>query len=44
MTTEKTIFKKLDGIKYFSNQVMDGYRLWESKTHPKYRHFAKIKK
>lgn len=38
----KTLFKKLDGIKYFSNIVMDGYRLWESKTHPDYKHWTKI--
>jgi hypothetical protein len=39
----KTIFKKLDGIKYFSNVIENGYRLWESNTHPNYKHWSKIK-
>lgn len=39
MEPAKLIFKKTDGIRYFSNKIMDGYRLWESKTHPNYKHF-----
>lgn len=39
----KLIFKKLDGIKYYSNTIIDGYRLWLSKTHPNYKHFTKLK-
>lgn len=45
MNPAKLIFKKMDGIKYFSDKI-DGdgkYRLWESKTHPKYAHFMKAK-
>jgi len=37
----KLIWKKVDGIKYFSNKIdpTDNYRLWESHTHPNYRHW-----
>lgn len=39
----KLIFKKLDGIRYYSNTIIDGYRLWQSNTHPNYKHFTKLK-
>lgn len=40
----KIVTKKQDGIKYYSEKVTnDGYRFWESNTHPSYSHFTKIK-
>lgn len=40
----KIVRKKQDGIKYYSEKVTnDGYRFWESNTHPSYSHFTKIK-
>lgn len=34
--------KNWQGIKYFCNKLYsDNYELWESKTHPSYKHFMK---
>jgi hypothetical protein len=40
------IYKNMHGIKYYSDKITDDekYRFWESKTHPFYKHFLKIKK
>lgn len=47
MKEVKTIYKKTDGICYFSNKIdMTGncyYRFWESKSHPNYKHWTKVK-
>lgn len=45
MNEAKLIFKTWDGIRYFSNKidVQGTYRLWESKSHPAYKHWMKIK-
>ena len=45
MTEAKLIFKTWQGIRYFSNKidVQGTYRLWESKSHPAYKHWMKIK-
>lgn len=34
-------YKTENRIKYFSNKRMDQYRFWESKNHPRFKHFAK---
>ena len=38
----KKIFKTMNGIRYYSVKVMDGYRFWESVSHPSYSHFKKV--
>lgn len=47
LTKTKMIFKKLDGIYYYSDKIDNtgklAYRLWESKTHKSYSHWTKIK-
>ena len=45
MKITTTIYKMVDGIKYFSNRVdiTCCYRLWESNSHPSYKHWEAIK-
>lgn len=41
----KKVTKKFDGIRYYSEMItIDGYRIWQSISHPSYKHFMKIKK
>ena len=43
--THAPVYKTMHGIRYYSVRTdEDGYRLWESKTHPSYKHWQKIKK
>lgn len=47
LKTTKLIFKKMDGIRYFSTKIYvkkDVYRLWQSLTYPSYKHWSKEKK
>lgn len=45
MNKTKKIYKKVNGINYYSNKldVTGYYRLWQSNSHPNFKHWEAIK-